>query len=369
MEGRLASCDGSEVEIWALPGPSPSLAFALDTVSLGPTVLWVGRTSNSLDPLQLNPLSEISKFSTRGKGERCRQWFPVEVRKMPVLWTYQAGTSNTLDSLGASTVILSVYLVETLGLRYNHGHDCNAVGEPIKLVLRPLQRPPLAKAVWLRGPYPALVLGVDGTMTRTSSTTDVAPLHETRPSAPYLAGALESVLPSELDGYVTARGSVLRVCGGLFSIVVETVVMDKEGGNERDAAGSAKICSTTDIHIVGAAAAAETSRTAGMGSERRTITAGHEWQRGPVTEMVGDQGPLGSPSCPPGESEWLRLVQQDFGGESGAAAKVVGAATAFLRGRGGGFRRGTESTSTGLVPGQGCLIYGPTGTGKTLLAR
>ena len=89
----------------------------------------------------------------------------------------------------------------------------------------------------------------------------------------------------------------------------------------------------------------------------------HRSTRKPVSPTVF-QGPVVTPSLPaylaPSTANWIRNVEQDVGGLRNQVATVVAAVAMTLR-----RHEGTALTA----PASGLLLHGPTGAGKTLLAR
>ncbi|CAM9283008.1 unnamed protein product [Choristocarpus tenellus] len=218
-------------------------------------------------------------------------------------------------------------------------------------MLRPLRCAPSATVVLLRGPYPLRQQAITTSCIDTS-TKDVGE----GLSSESLTLALSSVLPSMLKDSIVANGLVLMVCG-LYRVVVTSIETVNKGNQEVFEMKAAKVCDTTEVQLL--APTISISNMQAKLQERGSL--GNRMGRyGLDAKMKADWMMLHATevTSPIGELEWLQLVGRDFGGSDRVAAAAVGAASTYLKGG-----------RSGMEPGQGCLICGPTGTGKTLLAR
>ncbi|CAM9215802.1 unnamed protein product [Scytosiphon promiscuus] len=258
----------------------------------------------------------------------------------------------------------------------------------------------LASAVELSGPYPVSATTYRPNLSGCQSGGGQASQAAQPPER--LTTAMASVLPCALDGEVLAEGSVCCVAG-LFAMVVTKVCAD-EGQREGDPevvgqvppnrstrTRAVRVHGDTDLRLSPPTGwAARGGCAEGLGGAGGIGIPGS--RQPPSHDLEGDlaaaasaravarsetrtQAPSGrypagpSPAPPrpphrfPESREWVRLVGQDFGGLGDQVASAVASVGTALRGggsRGGGFL---------TAPASGLLLHGPTGAGKTLLAR
>ena len=279
----------------------------------------------------------------------------------------------------------------------------------------------LASAVELTGPYP--VSAVTGRLDVFGGNKG-GQASEPGQQQAQLAAAVSSILPCALDGQVLAEGSIVRVAG-LFGLVVTGAWAEEErhGGRLAEKTvgeprplrsdGSARrvmvrVHGSTELRLspptrsgrVGAVEERNSSpRTpvdssgfgggdTGSGDDgaaaagRLTARSSDSWQHQSSPDQddkaaslaATTSGPAAtalSPASPPYSSldagEWIRRVERDFGGLEDQVATAIAAVGAALRGRGRGRHHGRVGELT--APASGLLLHGPTGVGKTLLAR
>lgn len=278
----------------------------------------------------------------------------------------------------------------------------------------------LASAVELRGPYP-----VSAATGRLDAFGGNSGGQASKPAQQQvqLAAVVSSILPFALDEQVLAEGSVVRVAG-LFGLIVTRVRAEderrggrvaKDGGAEAGRSLSStstghvmvRVHGSTELRVspptrsgrVGVAVDRNSSPlrpvdSSGFGDwdadggGDRGATAGsltprssRSWQQSrpghddKAASTAAPSSVLGacalSPSSPPYSSldagEWIRRVKQDFGGFENQIETAITAAGTTLRGGGKGRHHGRGGELT--APASGLLLHGPTGVGKTLLAR
>ena len=228
-----------------------------------------------------------------------------------------------------------------------------------------------------------------------------------------LVAAVASILPGALEGELLSRGSVFGLAG-LFKFAVKGLRTDQEEdeqkrsplrGSKADSKGlvvrvhgstKLRLSPTTrygrsgvginepsvvlaplDASAPGCGNDPHRMRMSinGNANEQASKLAGeiyckggvgfdvHRSTRKPVSPTVF-QGPVVTPSLPaylaPSTANWIRNVEQDVGGLRNQVATVVAAIAMTLR-----RHEGTALTA----PASGLLLHGPTGAGKTLLAR
>lgn len=294
--------------------------------------------------------------------------------------------------------------------------------EPRQLCVRelPSSNVVLASAVELSGPYPVSsskgrldILGGDNGGQASKPAQQQA----------QLTAAVSSVLPCALDGQVLAEGSIVRLAG-LFELIVTEVWTEderrgerltkdkrKEAGESRSSACSrcvvARVHGSTELRLspptqsgrVGGAVDRNSSPltpidSSGFGGRdargggdgptaadrlaarsscsRRQSRPGHaDKAASPTATASAPVAAVLSPASPPysflDAGEWIRRVEQDFGGLGDQVATAIAAVGLALRGDGKSRHRGRGSELTASA--SGLLLHGPTGVGKTLLAR
>lgn len=213
--------------------------------------------------------------------------------------------------------------------------------------------------------------------------------------------ALSSVLPYALEGEVLAEGSVFSVAG-LFALVVVKVCAEEQwrvpAGEVRNTGGvvAARVHGATELRLLpptrsrrgGVAGPAESlgphaDRAAAVSSSEDAVSVNtpRSWQTSTHDKgvAVAEAEPSGTPataslsSAPqpyrsPDAREWIRLVERDFGGLGDEVATAIAVAGTVLRGSEKS-RVGGDAGGELTAPASGLLFHGPTGVGKTLLAR
>lgn len=398
-----------------------------DPISAGRAVLWLAPTSydgkrGNCAAFIARGIARVSLLVQRQEGETAAVqvgdrdgkstrllWIPAVVRAMPAglvstkrrdrrgqdaRWssssTQEINVSAAAD-VGAQlpSALLSPCLSEALGLPSAGDAARNVsmvMGGIVRLRLRELHESIIAPAalVELHGPYP-LTTGRPGE-TGTSGDSD----DKSYPPPSSLVAAVSSILPCALDGEVLAQGSVLRVAG-LFGVVVAGVWTHQErkekevDGQSSPSTGdvegiAARVHSATELRLVppmrpkrapAAAASEACSAPPTASSPLAAPSEEHEGSKPQLHPEAQHSNPNLAPfSAPPSYlsrsfKEWIRNVGQDFGGlghQVATAVAVVG--TALSGNQGGG------DSGMGLnAPARGLLLHGPTGAGKTLLAR
>lgn len=403
-----------------------------DPISAGRAVLWLApcdskRGSSNCAALIARGIAQVSLLVQRQEGEAAvvhtddrdfhserKLWVPAVVRAMPAVlgstkgrdrqrqdapWlplSTQQGNAVAAPDVGAQlpSALLSPCLVEALGLPSPGGVARNlsaAMGGIVRLKLRELHGSviALASVVELRGPYP-LTTGRSGetgkhAVASAYSSGDSDDKNHS-PSASLVA-AISSILPSALGGEVLAPGSVLHVAG-LFGVVVASVGTD-QGREQREVDGrsspstgdgwgvAARVHSSTELRLVPPTRSKRATASEACSAPPTAISPPaatreeHEGGRPHSYPEAQHSDPNSAPiSATPsyvsrGFKEWVRKVGQDFGGlghQVATAVAVVGTALGGNQGRGDG--------GMGLnAPARGLLLHGPTGAGKTLLAR
>ncbi|CAM9473420.1 unnamed protein product [Ectocarpus sp. 4 AP-2014] len=214
--------------------------------------------------------------------------------------------------------------------------------------------------------------------------------------------AVSSILSHALEGEVLAEGSVFSVAG-LFALVVVEVCAEKQwrvpAGEVGNTGGVVvvRVHGATELRLLpptrsrrgdvagpaesvgplaDGAAAVSSSEDAGSLNARRSwqkstddkgVAAAKEEPSGtPATARLSSaQQPYRSPDA----REWIRLVERDFGGLGDDVATVIAAVGTVLRASEKS-RVGEDAGGDDLTaPASGLLCHGPTGVGKTLLAR
>lgn len=272
----------------------------------------------------------------------------------------------------------------------------------------------LASAVELRGPYPvSAATGRLDAFGRDNGGQAPKPAQQQA----QLAATVSSILPCALDGQVLAEGTIVRVAG-LFGLIVSGVWAEKEKRGERAAKtkvkeaghsrssasagrGMVRVHGSTELRLspptrsgrIGAANDRTSSPlppvdSSGLGGGDSATALGRlaprssrGWQQSspahddkaeaPAATAPGPAAaalpPASPPYCSLDAGEWIRRVSQDFGGLGDQIATAIAAVGTALRGSGGGRQHGRGGELT--APASGLLLHGPTGVGKTLLAR
>lgn len=279
----------------------------------------------------------------------------------------------------------------------------------------------LASVVELSGPYPVSAATGRLELSRGNSRRQASKPAQQQSQ---LASAVSSILPCALDGEVLAEGSVVRLAG-LFGLIVTGVWAEEEqgrgkrvakegreeAGHSRPSASAgrvmARVHGSTELRLspptrsgrVGVAVNRNPSPLPPVGSSgfsgggadgggEGTASVGRLVARSPCNWVQSSQGhdrktastatssgpvtaALSAASPPPYRSldagEWIQRVEQDFGGLGDQVATAIAAVGTTLRGGGRDRHHGRGGELT--APASGLLLHGPTGVGKTLLAR
>lgn len=248
----------------------------------------------------------------------------------------------------------------------------------------------LASVVKLSGPYPV------------SASTGRPDLSARIDDGRASLAAVSSILPHALEGEVLAEGSLFSVAG-LFALVVVEVCAEKQWRVPAGEVGSTggvvvvRVHGATELRLLpptrsrrgGVAGPAESvgpladgAAAVSSSEDAGSVNAPRSWQK-PTDDKgvtVAEAEPSGTPataglsSAPqpyrsPDAREWIRLVERDFGGLGDDVATAIAAVGTVLRGSEKS-RVGEDAGGDKLTaPASGLLCHGPTGVGKTLLAR
>lgn len=294
------------------------------------------------------------------------------------------------------SAILSPCLAEALGLFPPSTHDATSsstrasasgrihAAKSAQLSLRelPSSLVALAAAVELSGPYP--VSAATGRLDVFGGKNGGQASKSAQQQA-QLAAAVSSILPCALDGQVLAEGSIVRVAG-VFGLIVTGAWAEKEGQGGRiakegvEGAGHSRSNASAGCVMVRVHGSTELRLSPPTRSERVGVAVDRSSSL--LTPVDSSAARAGAPlvpaaatalssASPPYSSldagEWIRRVEQDFGGLGDQVATAIAAAGTALRGRGRGRHHGRRGELT--APASGLLLHGPTGVGKTLLAR
>lgn len=327
----------------------------------------------------------------------------------PIRASADGSAASEVDVPELYPAYVSPCLAETLGVAtyqhaVNEGMRSNGL---FKLLVRALPSHLVLPAaiVDLRGPYL--------TIPTSTSTANFYGKGQPSPSAS-VVGAVESILPGALEGEMLSRGSVVGVAG-LFRLVVTNLstcheeedkhkrLPSREGGIFELKGLVARVHGATKLRLspptqsgrlgVGSGKLSAISPDADVsvleyqGTHFKTTPIGDKSANGTSLKPVGGElcadgagfahtpirkpdstlsasDPSLSPSVPAylgaSVANWIRRIEQDVGGRSDQVAAVVAAVAASLK-----RSKGAVMTS----PSSGLLLHGPTGAGKTLLAR
>lgn len=334
-------------------------------------------------------------------GSSCDFWVPVVVRSFPDAFqeaqkpeqiqlqgserrwlpssTHTEENGNTLDesestSRCSCSAFLSPCVADALGLPRPIGSTRHATtrvvtsvqgpAEAITLSVRELRNSLVkpAAAIELAGPY--------SISTVQSSDDEISAKGGGRNQglipAPSAGAAISSILPGALEGDLLTVGSVVRVAG-LFKFIVTAVRPEKGHRGRRhgpEAHGPADGGQSRATDSDGGCDRGVVVRVNGATALRILSASMH---RALAATSVGSSS--STPAYNSRDStEWIRQVERDFGGlrnQVATAVRIVGSAL-----RGNGRRSGGQGVGGGLNgPASGLLLHGPTGVGKTLLAR
>lgn len=353
--------------LWVLEQQPPD--NAVDSAASGTAATTIAATNDAFDSLILRGTVEVSLVDTlndTGEADDSRRlWLSADIRAVPYLPLlsraprYGGAGRDDLPASASSTngegtgrqALLSPCLAEALGLAVDTSASAPVM---VRLSVRTPSRIGVAVAVELCGPYRLPTASPMPGRAPGAAVPSDADQTNGRPPASFVA-SVSSILPCALEGEVVSRGSVLHLAG-LFKVVVTGVwtngtdleVGAEEGvrggeGIRRSTSGTVRVHSTTELRLVppvtnGSTCAPASSPTPSRAYSPRDVRA------------------------------WVRHVRRDFGGGGKEVAVAVRAAAAALRSsrrcNGGG--GGDDWMS---APASGLLLHGPTGAGKTLLAR
>ncbi|CAM9682379.1 unnamed protein product [Ectocarpus sp. 12 AP-2014] len=248
----------------------------------------------------------------------------------------------------------------------------------------------LASLVKLSGPYPV------------SASTGRPDLSAGVDDGRASLAAVSSILPHALEGEVLAEGSVLSVAG-LFALVVVEVCAEEQWRVPAGEVGGTgdvvvvRVHGATELRLLpptrsrrggvagpaeGVGPLADGASAVSSSEDAGSVNAPRSWQKSTDDKGVAaaEADPSGTPATSglssalqpyrsPNAREWIRLVERDFGGLGDDVATAIAAVGTVLRAseksRVGEDAGGDELTA----PASGLLCHGPTGVGKTLLAR
>ena len=290
-----------------------------------------------------------------------------------------------------------------------------------------------AASVELSGPYPMVAPAGTGIDVGASQRNPPPIAHPLSPPPPSLVAAVSSILPFALDGEVISPGSVVHVAGLFAFVVTGVWAEgEREGrawmGGVVGAGVVVRAHVATELRLLppspstrarpggavlgerapsagaaaGAAASADGGSTLGYPGHRRfgiatteTTSTGRQQEDGTDTSteestVSGTEGgptsrlppsaataaaaaaaaavrPTRSDSGPPDpRQQWIQRVGQHFGGQADKVTAAVATVRSALWGKEGGDGGGGMGLA---APSCGLLLHGPTGVGKTLLAR
>lgn len=348
-----------------------------------------------------------SARQTTGGTVRSQQAVPHARTAHPIQVSADSSAASEIDVPELYPVYVSPCLAETLGVAASQRAAKGVRPNGLKLLVRALPSHLVLPAaiVDLRGPYL--------TTPTSTSTAKFCGKGQPSPSAS-LVGAVESILSGALEGEILSRGSVVGVAG-LFRLVVTNLstCQEEEHKHERFPSRKGGICESEGLvarvhgatklrlspptqsgrlgvgvgKLLAMSSDPDMSVLAYQSTHCKTTLRVDRNANGTSLKPAGGElcadgtgfarmpsqnpdstlpssDPSLSPSVPAylgtSVANWIRSIEQDVGGRSDQVAAVVAAVAASLK-----RSKGTAMTS----PSSGLLLHGPTGAGKTLLAR
>lgn len=383
-------------------GQSAATDLINDENGIGTYEPWFPTTVLALPDL-------CSAGQTTGETVRSQQAVRHARTAHPLRASADANAASEVDVHEFYSACVSTCLAEALGVATSQ-HAANErvrSDGPFKLLVRALPGYLVVPAaiVDLWGPYL--------TVTTSTSTASFRGKGQPSPSAS-LVGAIESVLPGALEGEVLSRGSVVGIAG-LFRLVVTNLstCQGEEDKHEHLPSRKRGICESkglvarvhgsTKLRLlpptqsgrlgvgIGKLSAMSTDPDVSVseyqGTQCKTTLRVDRNANGTSSKPVGGElgadgagfapTPARNPDSTLSASDlsvsssvpaylgtsvanWIRNIEQEVGGRRDQVEAVVAAVAASLK-----RSQGAVMTS----PANGLLLHGPTGAGKTLLAR